>query len=71
MLETLWRNTGIAQLSFGGGQLVMIGIALLLLILEAMKMEAEIKAPQTGRVLNVFVSEGDKVAAGDPLMELG
>ena len=33
MLETLWLNTGIAQLSFGGGQLVMIGIALLLLFL--------------------------------------
>ena len=49
----------------------MIGIALLLLFLEAMKMETEIKAPQAGRVLNVFVSEGDKISAGDPLMELG
>lgn len=39
-----------------------------LLILEAMKMENEVKAPKDGTVKEVLVSEGARVAEGDPLV---
>jgi len=39
-----------------------------LLVLEAMKMENEIKAPKDGTVREVLVSEGARVAEGDPLV---
>jgi biotin carboxyl carrier protein len=39
-----------------------------LLILEAMKMENEIKAPKDGTVKEVLVSEGARVAEGDALV---
>ncbi|MBT4975364.1 MAG: biotin/lipoyl-binding protein, partial [Gammaproteobacteria bacterium] len=42
-----------------------------LLILEAMKMETEIKATQSGVVLNVGVKEGDSVTVGQLLFSLG
>ena len=42
-----------------------------LLILEAMKMETEIKATQSGVVLNVGVKEGDSVTVGQLLLSLG
>ncbi|MBC8411915.1 MAG: oxaloacetate decarboxylase, partial [Rhodobacteraceae bacterium] len=42
-----------------------------LLILEAMKMETEIKATRSGIVLNVEVKEGDSVTVGQPLLSLG
>ena len=42
-----------------------------LLILEAMKMETEIKATQSGVVLNVGVKEGDAVTVGQLLLSLG
>ncbi|MGF1875059.1 sodium-extruding oxaloacetate decarboxylase subunit alpha [Photobacterium frigidiphilum] len=41
-----------------------------LLILEAMKMETEIRAPRDGVVVNVDVSEGDAVQVGEPLLQL-
>ncbi len=41
-----------------------------LLILEAMKMENEIKAPKDGTVREVLVTEGARVAEGDPLVVL-
>jgi len=37
-------------------------------VLEAMKMENNIHAPESGTVEEVFVEEGDTVNAGDPLM---
>ena len=37
-------------------------------VLEAMKMENNIHAPESGVVEEVFVEEGDTVNAGDPLM---
>ncbi|MGB1271883.1 MAG: biotin/lipoyl-containing protein, partial [Endozoicomonas sp.] len=40
------------------------------LILEAMKMETEVRAPRTGRVVSVSVREGDSVALGDTLLAL-
>ncbi len=40
-------------------------------ILEAMKMETEVRAPRAGTVGEVQVAEGDKVAVGEPLLTLG
>jgi len=42
-----------------------------LLVLEAMKMETEIKATRSGVVLNVGVNEGDSVTVGQLLLSLG
>ena len=42
----------------------------LLLILEAMKMETEVRAPRSGVVGNVSVKVGDSVAVGDNLLTL-
>jgi biotin carboxyl carrier protein len=41
-----------------------------LVILEAMKMEAQIKAPQDCSVEEIFIKEGDMVGKGKPLMRL-
>ena len=40
------------------------------LILEAMKMETEIKSPKAGVVTKIFVKPGDSVKPGDPLFEI-
>jgi len=40
------------------------------LILEAMKMETEIKSPGAGVVFKIFVKPGDSVKPGDPLFEI-
>jgi oxaloacetate decarboxylase alpha subunit len=50
------------------GQLVQEGDVLL--ILEAMKMETEVRAAKAGTVTSVNVSEGDTVAVGDTLLNL-
>ena len=42
-----------------------------IVILEAMKMETEVRAPRAGTVGSVSVAEGDKVAVGDTLVTLG
>ena len=41
-----------------------------MLILEAMKMETEIKSPAAGVVTKIFVKPGDSVKPGDPLFEI-
>ena len=41
-----------------------------LVILEAMKMETEVRAPRAGTVLSVGVKEGDSVELGQALLEL-
>ncbi len=41
-----------------------------LLILEAMKMETEIRAPRTGQITRIDVAEGDAVDVGAPLLQL-
>jgi biotin carboxyl carrier protein len=41
-----------------------------LVVVEAMKMENEMKAPKSGRVVNLAVKEGDTVAAGQVLATL-
>ncbi len=42
-----------------------------LLILEAMKMETEVRAPHAGTVSGIAVKEGDAVHVGDLLLNLG
>ena len=39
-----------------------------ILILEAMKMETEVRAPKTAKVTSVGVREGDSVSVGDTLL---
>lgn len=41
------------------------------IIMEAMKMETEIRATAAGQVLGLLVREGDAVAVGDTLLSLG
>jgi biotin carboxyl carrier protein len=41
-----------------------------LLILEAMKMEMRIAAPQAGRVVRLLVRQGDTVERGEQLVEI-
>ncbi|MAT92145.1 MAG: oxaloacetate decarboxylase subunit alpha [Halioglobus sp.] len=43
----------------------------LLLILEAMKMETEVRATRGGTVTALHVKPGDAVSSGDPLLRLG
>ena len=43
----------------------------LLMIMEAMKMETEVRTPHAGRVTRILVDAGTKVTAGQPLMEIG
>ena len=40
------------------------------LILEAMKMETEIKSPSAGVIVKIFVKPGDSVKPGTPLFEI-
>ncbi|HLV22677.1 MAG TPA: biotin/lipoyl-binding carrier protein [Polyangiaceae bacterium] len=41
-----------------------------LVILESMKMEMPVEAPEDGRVASIAVSEGQAVAEGDVLLTL-
>jgi len=43
----------------------------LILILEAMKMETEVRCPEGGRVIAVAVKSGDSVQVGQTLLTLG
>jgi acetyl-CoA carboxylase biotin carboxyl carrier protein len=51
------------------GQMVAEGDALV--IVESMKMEIPIEAPAAGRVLVIRVKEGDPVAEGAVVVDLG
>lgn len=42
-----------------------------LIILEAMKMETEVRAAKSGLIVSVAVKAGDAVAVGDPLLTIG
>jgi len=42
-----------------------------LIILEAMKMETEVKAPKSGTIRSIKVAEGNAVAVGDELLTIG
>ena len=41
-----------------------------LIILEAMKMETEIKSPANGVISNIYIQVGDTVAPGDLLIDI-
>ena len=41
-----------------------------LIILEAMKMETEVRAAKSGTVASISVKDGDSVAVGDTLLSL-
>ena len=41
-----------------------------LVILEAMKMETEVRAPKAGTIASISVKEGDTVELGQTLLEL-
>lgn len=57
---------GIVKVLVQTGQSIAEGETIV--ILEAMKMETEIKAPRSGQVSDVAVKAGDSVAVGDPLI---
>ena len=42
-----------------------------LLVVEAMKMETEVKSPKAGTVQSILVSQGDKVVTGQGLVTIG
>jgi oxaloacetate decarboxylase alpha subunit len=41
-----------------------------IIVLEAMKMETTVKTPIGGKILKIYVKNGDKVKSGDPLFEI-
>jgi len=41
-----------------------------LLVMEAMKMESEVKSPAAGKISELHVSTGDTVQAGEPLLTI-
>ena len=41
-----------------------------IMILEAMKMETEVRVPSAGTITNLIVKEGDSVLVGEPLLEM-
>jgi oxaloacetate decarboxylase alpha subunit len=49
----------------------MVAAGDVIVILEAMKMETEVRASRGGTVSAVKVKEGDSVAVGDVLIDLG
>jgi oxaloacetate decarboxylase alpha subunit len=59
----------IVRVAVSSGQPVESGDVLV--VLEAMKMETEIRAPSAGRVGDIRVKAGDAVALGAPLLALG
>lgn len=59
----------IFKINVASGQTVNSGDVIM--ILEAMKMETEVRSPESGTVQSVFVKEGDAVQVGDALLTLG
>lgn len=56
----------VVKLLVGDGDEVKAGDGVI--IVEAMKMQNEMKAPKAGRIVRVHVAEGDAVAAGEALL---
>jgi len=67
MLAPLAGN--IFKVSVSVGQKVVEGEVLI--ILEAMKMETEVKASRTGTIQSIKVAEGNAVSVGDELLTIG
>jgi biotin carboxyl carrier protein len=47
-----------------------VGAGQPLLVVEAMKMQLEVKAPHAGRIRRLLTRAGEQVEAGNPLVEL-
>jgi oxaloacetate decarboxylase alpha subunit len=58
----------IYKMMAGPGQLVKAGDVIV--VLEAMKMETEVRSPDDGTVVEVLAKEGDAVQVGDVLLKL-
>jgi oxaloacetate decarboxylase alpha subunit len=58
----------IVKLEVGAGDQVASGDVIV--VLEAMKMETEVRAPRAGQVAGIEVKAGDSVAVGDTLLTL-
>jgi len=71
-------NTGTDILAPTPGNIVSLKVVLgekvskdqTLIVMEAMKMESEIKSPQSGLVKNIHVNSGDTIKSGDLLISL-
>ncbi len=59
----------IFKVNVSPGQMVKSGDVIM--VLEAMKMETEVRSPSDGAVQSVLVKEGDAVQVGDALLTLG
>ena len=59
----------IFKINVTAGQVVKSGEVIM--ILEAMKMETEVRSPESGTVQSLMVKEGDAVQVGDTLLTLG
>lgn len=59
----------IFKVNIAAGQVVKSGDVIM--ILEAMKMETEVRSPESGTVQELLVKEGDAVQVGDILLSLG
>jgi oxaloacetate decarboxylase alpha subunit len=59
----------IFKINTAAGQMVKSGDVIM--VLEAMKMETEVRAPADGVVQAINVKEGDVVQVGDTLITLG
>ena len=59
----------IVKIPISAGQSVAAGDVVV--VLEAMKMETEVRAPAAGAVVEIRVKEGDSVSLGAPLVVLG
>ncbi len=59
----------VVQVLVSEGQAVEAGAALV--VVEAMKMENEIRAGSSGTVTSIHITDGDTVAVGDVLVSLG
>jgi 3-methylcrotonyl-CoA carboxylase alpha subunit len=61
-------NGSIVRVLVEPGQTIEAGTALV--VLEAMKMEHSIRAPQAGTIKALYCAEGDMVSEGAALVEL-
>ena len=59
----------IFKVNVAPGQVIKSGEVIMLL--EAMKMETEVRSPESGTVQAVLVKEGDVVQVGDILLTVG
>ena len=63
-----FNTTNIFKIKVKPGQVVNEGDVVI--IMEAMKMETEVRAMHTGTIADVLVSEGDSVSTGDAMIAL-